>query len=223
MGSHKKLVAARTRIPRREIFGPPPLIAGESSSQYDELVARVVAAVRPKDVIEEMIVRDVTYHDLEIARLRRIKSGFFASGLQASLVAKLLSVPKMTELKARGLTQRFVAGDMSAAKEVDNVLGSAGLSIDAATANTMTARLHEFEAIEGLLASAEARRHAALRELDRRRSASAEALRRGQVVEAEFEDVEGDGDAEVRQADRRSDEDRDEEHLEFQDDYADDE
>jgi hypothetical protein len=44
MGSQKKLVATRARILRRVIFGPPPLIAGEDNSQYDELVARVVAA-----------------------------------------------------------------------------------------------------------------------------------------------------------------------------------
>ena len=193
MGSHKKLVAAAAPEGPAEIFGPPPFIAGEDSSQYDELVARLVAAVRPKDVIEEMIVRDVAYHDLEMRRLRRIKSGLFASGLQASLVAKLLSVPKMTEPKARDLAQRFVADDISAAKEVDKALGSVGLSIDAATANTMTVRLHDFEAIERLLASAEARRHAALRELDRRRSALAEARRREEpVVDAECEDVEED-------------------------------
>jgi hypothetical protein len=219
MASQKKLAALRTRIPSRDIFGPRPLIAGEDSSQYDELLARVSAAVRPNDVIEEVLVRDFVYHDWEIARLRRTKCAWFAAGLQASLFAKLLSVPKMTEPKARDLAQRFVADDISAAKEVDKALGSVGLSIDAATANTMTARLHDFEAIERLLAAAEARRHAAVRELDRRRSAMAAALLREEpAVEAEYQDVEEGNGAQVQQVNGRSVDDRDDDHRDHQDD-----
>jgi hypothetical protein len=222
MASTKKLIAARPKKTSIEIFGPPPLIAGEDSSRYDELVARLFAAVRPKDVVEEMIVRDVAYHDWEMLRLRRIKSGLFASGLQTSLVAILRSAPKTTESKARDLARRFVAGDPSATKEVDKTLASVGLSIDAAVANTMTVRLQDFEAIERLMASAEARRHAALRELERRRSALAEARRRQEeVVDADFEDVGPDEGDEPHHADDRGD-DRadDDEDQQFDDDYV---
>jgi hypothetical protein len=202
----KKLVARRAGKFSADIFAPLPLIAGEDSSRYENVVDRVIAAVGPKDVIEEMIVRDVVYHDWEISRLGRIKTGLFASGLQPSLVAKLLSVPKITESKARDLAQRFVAGDPSAVKEVDKILASVGLSIDAAMANTMTVRLHDFAAIERLIASHEARRHAALRELERRRSTLAEARRReGEVVDADYEDVAPDEGVEPHQADDRGD------------------
>jgi hypothetical protein len=71
----KKLVAARTRISRPGTFGPLPIIAGEDSAHYDDLVARVFATVRPKNVLEEMIVRDVGYHDWEMSRLRRMEYG----------------------------------------------------------------------------------------------------------------------------------------------------
>jgi hypothetical protein len=217
MASTKKLIAARPKKTSIEIFGPPPLIAGEDSSRYDEFVTRLFAAVRPKDVIEEMIVRDVAYHDWEMLRLRRIKSGLFASGLQTSLVAILLSAPKITEAKARDLAQRYVARDASAAKEVDKILASVGLSIDVAIANTMTVRLHDFEAIERLIASAEARRHAALRELERRRSALAEALRREEdVLDADFEDVREECDGAAPKINGR-DGDPDQEDTHFQD------
>jgi hypothetical protein len=223
MASTKNLVAARASKAPAEIFGPPPLIAGEDISCYDALLARVFAAVRPKDVIEEMIVRDVAYHDWEMLRLRRIKSGLFASGLQTSLVAILLSSPKMRESKARDLARRFVAGDSSATKEVDKTLASVGLSIDAAMANTMTVRLQKFEAIERLMASAEARRHAAMRELERRRSALADSRRREEEADdTDFEDVGADEGAEPHQADDPGDNRAaaGDEDQQFDDDYA---
>jgi hypothetical protein len=221
MASARKLVVTSAQKLPAEIFGPLPLIAGEDSTRYDEFVARLFAAVRPKDVIEEMVVRDVAHHDWEMRRLRRLKTGLFASGLQASLVAKLLSAPKITESKARDLAQRYVAGDASAAKEVDKILASVGLSIDAATANTMTARMHDFEAIERLIASAEARRHAALRELERRRSALAEALQREEdVVDADFEDVGPDEVDEPHQAAGRGEDRADDDEDQFDDDYV---
>ena len=221
MASTKKLVAAAAQKAPAEIFGPPPLIAGEDSSRYDELVTRLFAAVRPKDVIEEMVVRDVAYHDWEMQRLRRMKSGLFASGLQASLVAKLLSAPKIKESMARDLAQRYVAGDTSAAEKVDKILASAGITVDAAIANTMTVRLHDFEAIERLIASAELRRYTALRELERRRSALAEARRREEeAVDADFEDVGPNEGIEPHQADDRGDDRSDDEDQQFDNDYV---
>jgi hypothetical protein len=219
MASTKKLVARRTSISLPGIFGPLPLIAGEDSAHFDELVARLFAAVRPKNVLEEMIVRDVGYHDWEMSRLRRMKSGLFATGLQPSLVAKLISAPKMTESKARDLAQRFVAGDPSAVKEVDKVLSSMGLTMDAITAHTMTVRLHDFAAIERLNASHEARRHAALRELDRHRAALAGARRREEeIVDGDCAEVAPDEGVEPHQADDR-DNDRGDHRAAADDDW----
>ena len=35
-------------------FGPPPLVLGEDEDAYNELLARVSAAVQPADMIEEI-------------------------------------------------------------------------------------------------------------------------------------------------------------------------
>jgi hypothetical protein len=227
MGTGKKLPAARAGKAPAGLFGPPPLVAGEDPSQYEERLSRVYAAVRPKDILEEMVVRDVVDLDWEIGRLRRVKAGVFAAGLQASLFAKLIAAPKMTETKARELAQRFVAEDPSAGKEVDKALSSVGLTMAAVTAHTMMVRLRDVEAIERLIASVEGRRHAALRELERRRSALAEASRREEeVVDADFEDVGPDESVEPNQADERSedhDDGSEEENDRFDDDYDDDE
>ena len=56
-----------------EIFGPPPLLDGESQEVYDTLLARVTGTVNPKDIIEEIWVHDVVNLVWEILRLRRLK------------------------------------------------------------------------------------------------------------------------------------------------------
>jgi hypothetical protein len=194
-GVVKRLDAAPARI---DVFDVPPIIAGEDPSRYAELSARVAAAVRPKDVIEEMLVRDITDHSWEISRLSRMKAALFASGLPGSLLANLIAA-NIPETKARELAQRFVARDNSAVEQVEQILASNGLSIDAVTAHTMTVRSREFETIERQTADKEARRHVAVRELDRRRSMLAAAeWREKEVVDAEFEDVDPESSANVR-------------------------
>src|SRR5947209_6675360 len=71
-------------IPRLALFGPPPLIAGEDPATYDELLARICAAVKPVDIIDEMFIVDVASLEWEVLRWRRLKSSLIrAPGLNA--------------------------------------------------------------------------------------------------------------------------------------------
>lgn len=58
-------------------FGPPPLLDGEDAAVYDDLYARVAAAVRPADILEEIWVRDTVDLTWEVFRLRRLKVALF--------------------------------------------------------------------------------------------------------------------------------------------------
>jgi hypothetical protein len=62
-----------------EIFGPPPLLAGESQEVYDTLLARVTGTVNPKDIIEEIWVHDIVDLVWEILRLRRLRIALLSS------------------------------------------------------------------------------------------------------------------------------------------------
>ena len=46
-------------VSRHSLFGPPPVLDGEDPAAYDELFGRVSAAVKPIDVIDEMLIDDV--------------------------------------------------------------------------------------------------------------------------------------------------------------------
>ena len=72
----KTEIAAPTvpeRAQRLALFGPPPLIEGEDAAAYDQLLARIFAAVKPVDVIDEMFTADVLSLEWEVLRLRRLK------------------------------------------------------------------------------------------------------------------------------------------------------
>ena len=72
------------RAQRLALFGPPPLIEGEDAAAYDQLLARIFAAVKPVDVIDEMFTADVVFLEWEVLRLRRLKWSLIrARGLQA--------------------------------------------------------------------------------------------------------------------------------------------
>jgi hypothetical protein len=74
-------------------FGPPLLLEGEDGVGYDELLARICAAVKPVNVIEEMFVADVVFLQWEIVRLRRLKLSLLKTSgheaLEDFLVRKL--------------------------------------------------------------------------------------------------------------------------------------
>jgi hypothetical protein len=63
------------RVQRLALFGPPLLLEGEDAAAYDRLVARIVAAVKPVDVVSL---------EWEVLRLRRLKWSLIrARGLKA--------------------------------------------------------------------------------------------------------------------------------------------
>jgi hypothetical protein len=70
MSTESKSKAVRSH----SIFGPPLLLEGEDAAAYDEFYGRVCAAVKPADVIDEMLIADYVVLELEILRLRRWKS-----------------------------------------------------------------------------------------------------------------------------------------------------
>jgi len=86
--SESKTEIAAARVPRQvqrlAVFGPPLLLEGEDSAAYDELLARVCAAVKPADIIDEMFIADIVALEWEVLRWRRLKSSLIrARGLEA--------------------------------------------------------------------------------------------------------------------------------------------
>jgi hypothetical protein len=148
----------------------------------------VTAAVEPADVIEEFWVRDVVDLTWEALRLRRLKAELLRSSTAKGL-QKVLE--PLVRLGSYDLANAWYARDYNARQRVQELLEQAGQSTDAITAQTLAVKLDDVERIDRMLASAEVRRNAVLREIDRHRSAVAERLRTAaeQIEDADFSEV----------------------------------
>jgi hypothetical protein len=173
---------------RLALFGPPPLIEGEDPAAYDDLLTRISGALKPADILEDIWVRDVVDLTWEVLRLRRLKANLMAATAYQGL--RTILEPLIQE-GAGYLPEEWALRIPSAVKQVERILKSAGLTADAIMAHTLTENLDQFERIERMIAMAEARRNAALRELERHRATLANTLRPTveQIEEAEFEVV----------------------------------
>jgi hypothetical protein len=177
-------------IDRVVAIAPSPLLPGEKQADYADVAVRIVRAAKPRDAIEEFLVRDVVDLTWEILRLRRVKVGILKSSMGHGVKQILGEIGHPWDEKNQ-LSEAFAAGDAWARKKVDAILKKAGLTIDEVTAQTLESRLNSFERLDRMLASAEARRNNALREIDRHRDALGGGVRRSieEIEDAEFRDV----------------------------------
>jgi hypothetical protein len=169
-------------------WGPPHLIPGEDSAAYDELFARVAAAVTPADTIEEILLSNFVDLEWEILRWRRLKASHMTAIAYKGLdkILRSLSVDGVGKL-----VKGWVARKPSAVKRADRILKAAGLNMDAVMAETLCESLEEIKCIEAMIALTEARRNATLREIERHRATLACALQRAlpQLEDAEYQAI----------------------------------
>jgi hypothetical protein len=176
-------------------MAPAPLLPGEQEAEYATLAARIVAAAQPRDAIEDLLTRDVVDLSWEILRLRRLKAGLLrgAIGNGISVVMDGLGYDKRKGYgSASELAANWAAGRKTARKEVAALLQRAQLTMEDVMAGTLETNLDAFERFDRMLASSEARRNNALREIDRHRAVFGAAIRQAinDVQDAEFLDVE---------------------------------
>jgi hypothetical protein len=166
----------------RRIFGALPEIPGENAASYDELLTRMSETLKPGDLLEEVWVRDIVDLAWEALRLRRLKARLLAARAREGLVDVLfdLGAPNVSDT-----SRAWAARDPAAIESINATLSGAGLSMDSVMARTLSKSIRDIESIERMTMAAEARRNAALEQIDRHRAKFALRLRRT------IEEVEG--------------------------------
>jgi hypothetical protein len=149
---------------------------GEDITLYDDLLTRFSTAIKPRDILEDIWVREVVDLVWEIFRLRRLKWTLLAAKAQEGLIRVL--APLIGWGEADTLASAWFARKPSAIKRVEKMLASAELSVDAILAQTLSIKLDDIERIDRMIAVAEARQNAILREIDRHREVLSQNLRR---------------------------------------------
>ena len=160
-------------------------------ADYANLIASIVAVAQPRDAIEEILTRDFIDLTWEILRLRRLKAGLLRSSIGSGISTVMRSFGYDGD-NSHTFGEQWARGDESTKNKVTDILQKAQLTIEDVMAETLASKIDTFERIDRLLASAEARRNNALREIDRHREALGAAMRQaiGEVEDAEFRDVE---------------------------------
>jgi hypothetical protein len=165
------------------------LLENEDATAYDEIFTRISAAVKPVDFLEEIWVRDVVALVWEAFRLRRLKTCLMETAAPHGLARVLSSFLPCTAVNeiAAGWARR----DGERVKQVEGLLDQTGLTVEHIIAETLAGRIDDIERIDRMIASAEQRRSAMLREIDRHRASLASLLRLASdvVMQAEFENV----------------------------------
>jgi hypothetical protein len=171
-------------------IAPTPLLPGEQEADYAEFALAIVKAEHPKDAIEDLLTRDVIDLSWEVLRLRRLKAGLLRGATSSSIYQVMCRLGYEDEC-AWKLAANWAAESKAAKKEVAGALQKAQLTMEDVMAETLEGKIDSFERFDRLLASSEARRNNALREIERHRAALGSAVRQAidEIQDAEFRDV----------------------------------
>jgi hypothetical protein len=173
-------------------IAPAPLLPGEKQADYAEVAVRIVKGAPPRDAVEEFLTRDVIDLTWDILRLRRMKAGLLKASAGRG-VRRILSTIGYSDFSGNErFAEEWASGKATTRREFGEMLKKAGLTMDDVMAEAFAKEIDSFERFDRMLASAEARRNNALREIDRHRSALGAAVRQviDDVQDAEFRDVE---------------------------------
>ena len=171
-----------------DFLGPPPLLEGEDQADYAGLMEEVRHQVAPKDVIEQLYVRDIVDLTWELMRSRRIKVALLHRG-QVRAVQQLTSSDNWPGLDADAKWSVRTAAAESFADGM-KVLAKYGVTLQDINAHAFAAERETLLLLDQNMMQIEARRNFALREIERRRASFGRRL--GGVineVEAEFKEV----------------------------------
>jgi protein tyrosine phosphatase (PTP) superfamily phosphohydrolase (DUF442 family) len=157
----------------------PAFLRTESEEDFEKLVDELERAVQPTNFVELMYVHDVAVRTWDIMRHRRNKAGIINNAFHAALenfLQRYLSPPKaafytLEEISADRLVANRLAYDwfysQEAKDQVSGLLEEAGFNMQAIEAEAVRLALADIEKLDGLIASAEARRDKYLRSLAR--------------------------------------------------------
>src|SRR5215468_9926175 len=145
-----------------------PLLISESADEFDALRDAFEREIKPRGIIEQMYVHDISSIVWEILRLRRCKvviiNSAFRSALEGLLMQLLIGPGQYkheAEYKAKALAQAWFT-DKEAQNQVSELLSRFELDESAIEAEAIRKSSSDLELLERMLTSLEARRDKAL-------------------------------------------------------------
>ena len=185
MSGSNSSTSTATSLATAALIGDAPLMKGENTRGYDELLGRMTATLQPRDCLEEIWIHDVVDLVWETFRLRRLKARLMTDEARFTIAVAL----RRHNAEGEALADEWAVGGDAAAQPLASALGSAGLSLEVLTTRAISSafNLQRLQLIDRMLVGVERRRAAVLRELDTHRGSVAQKLRLAIVQEEEVE------------------------------------
>src|SRR5262245_4718450 len=145
-----------------------PLPITESAEEFDALRDAFEQEIKPRGIIEQMYVHDISAIVWEILRLRRCKVVIINSALRSalqSLLKQLLRQPGQYEYEVEDEAQTLAQSwfiDQEAKKQVSEILSRFDLDESAIEAEAIRRSSADLELLDRMLTSLESRRNKAL-------------------------------------------------------------
>ena len=182
----------------RELLGPAPTAHFEDGMLYEDILTQMAQAVEPRDFVEWIWVKDLVDLTWDANRARRAKTTRLAlarkEGIRAIITANRKGDPAdiIFDSSIHHETDDIAVGKRGAMKEFAQTLDQVGLDQDSVVDAAYFAAIVDMERLQRLIDSANARRDAVLREIDRRREAFGRRVRPAvqaleNIVDLEFE------------------------------------
>ena len=145
-----------------------PLLITESADEFDALLDAFEREIKPRGIIEQMYVHDISAIVWEILRLRRCKVMIINAGFRNALerlLMQLLNGPGQYEHQVQDKAQTLAHSwftDEKAKKQVSEALSRFDLDESAIEAEAIRRSSADLELLDRMLASLETRRNKAL-------------------------------------------------------------
>ena len=160
-----------------------PLLITESADEFDALRDAFEREIKPRGIIEQMYVHDISAIVWEILRLRRCKVVIINLALRSalqSLLKQLLRQPGQYEYEVEDEAQTLAQSwftDQEAKKQVSEILSRFDLDESAIEAEAIRRSSSDLEVLDRMLTSLESRRNKALGCVAEYRASLAQQLR----------------------------------------------
>ncbi len=154
--SSPALVARRLA---KRYYGPP-VLPGESPSDYFHITEDITRAIEPQDAIERLFVKDIADASLEIERLKHIINTMVKAKFHSLAERAVLNnVEKATLESAKTFIKlALVGGDKYLIKELEKL----GINPDELMAESYSRQIDDIERFTKLIQAAEKRRNGAI-------------------------------------------------------------
>jgi hypothetical protein len=144
-----------------------PLLITESAEEFDALRDAFEREIKPRGIIEQMYVHDISAIVWEILRLRRCKVIIINSAFRSALENLLVQLrqPGQQDFQARDPARELAHAwftDKEAKNQVSELLSRFDLDESAIEAEAIRKSSSDLELLDGMLASLETRRNKAL-------------------------------------------------------------